>query len=75
MGGKRLNSDDSSIIIADSYCSSKEIKAPVDYKFFCFDGVVDSVMVCTERETGQPKFYFFDKEWNLKKYNIRDTIK
>lgn len=28
-------------------------------------------MVCTERETGEPKFYFFDKEWNLKKYNKR----
>ena len=27
-------------------------------------------MVCTERETGHPKFYFFDKSWNLKKYNI-----
>ena len=47
------------------YCKS------IDYKFFCFDGVAESVMVCTERETGHPKFYFFDKEWNLKKYNIR----
>ena len=43
----------------------------MDYKFFCFDGVAESVMVCTERETGHPKCYFFDKEWNLKKYNIR----
>ena len=40
-----------------------------DYKFFCFNGEVDSVMVCTERNTGKPKFYFFSKEWNLKRYN------
>lgn len=70
-GGYRLNSDDCSIIISNSSYNNKETKALVDYKFFCFDGVAESVMVCTERETGHPKFYFFDKEWNLKKYNIR----
>lgn len=70
-GGYRLNSDNCSIFISASYYNNKETKALVDYKFFCFDGVAESVMVCTERETGHPKFYFFDKEWNLKKYNIR----
>lgn len=70
-GGYRLDSDSCSIIISDSYYNNKDTKALVDYKFFCFDGVAESVMVCTERETGHPKFYFFDKEWNLKKYNIR----
>ncbi len=42
-----------------------------DYKFFCYDGFVESVMVCTDRESGHPKFYFFDEKWNLKRYNIR----
>lgn len=62
-------------IIAEQYmyegtdASSK--KALLDYKFFCFNGRVDSVMVCTERETGSPKFYFFDEKWNLKRYNKR----
>lgn len=46
-------------------------KALVDYKFFCFNGYAESVMVCTDRESGSPKFYFFDKDWNLKRYNIR----
>ena len=41
-----------------------------DYKFFCFDGYVDCVMVCIQRQTGFPKFYFFDREWNLLRYNI-----
>lgn len=61
-GGDRLKSDDCSIIISNSFYNNKETKALVDYKFFCFDGVAESVMVCTERETGHPKFYFFDKE-------------
>lgn len=42
-----------------------------DYKFFCFNGYVDSVMVCLDRSSGNPKFYFFDEEWNLKRYNKR----
>lgn len=43
----------------------------VDYKFFCFDGYVDSVMVCLDRHLGNPKFYFFDKEWNFLRLNKR----
>lgn len=42
-----------------------------DFKFFCYDGFVESVMVAYERNTGNTKFYFFDKDWNLKRYNIR----
>lgn len=70
-GGYRLNADACSIVITESYSSNKDIKALVDYKFFCFNGFAESVMVCTEREIGNPKFYFFDREWKLKKYNIR----
>ena len=43
----------------------------VDYKFFCFNGEVDSVMICLDRHIGDPKFYFFDEDWNLKRLNIR----
>ena len=42
-----------------------------DYKFFCFDGHVDCVMVCLERSSGNTKFYFFDEKWELKRLNIR----
>lgn len=43
---------------------------PVDYKFYCFNGEVDSVMLCMDRQdNGHPKFYFFDRAWNLKRYN------
>lgn len=42
-----------------------------DYKFYCFDGNADVVMNCIERNTGHPKFYFFDKEWKLRRLNRR----
>lgn len=42
-----------------------------DYKFYCFDGYVDAVLVCVDRQVGDPKFYFFDEKWQLKRYNKR----
>lgn len=58
-------------IIAEQYmCDSDYSDEFTDYKFFCFNGVVDSVMVCLERNTGNTKYYFFDENWNLKRYNI-----
>lgn len=42
-----------------------------DYKFTCFNGVADNVMVCIDRASGDPKFYFFDKCWNLLPLNKR----
>ena len=42
---------------------------PSDYKIHCFDGEPDNVMVCTERDSGKPKFYFFNQSWEVLKYN------
>ena len=42
-----------------------------DYKFYCFDGYVDAVLVCVDRQIGDAKFYFFDEKWKLKRYNKR----
>ena len=58
-------------VIAEKYIQDFEDGGLVDYKFFCFDGMVDCVMVCLDRHIKQPKFYFFDKNWNLKRLNIR----
>lgn len=57
-------------IIAEQYISDGNENGLTDYKFFCFDGNVHSVMLCIDRDT-EPKFYFFDREWNLLKLNIR----
>lgn len=54
-------------IFAETYLGDELI----DYKFSCFDGYVDSVMICLDRQLGDPKFYFFDSQWNLRRYNKR----
>lgn len=41
----------------------------VDYKFYCYNGYVDVVLLCVDRSTGNTKFYFFDKNWELRRYN------
>lgn len=59
-------------IICEKYMTdSADSSDFTDYKFFCFDGYVDCVMVCLERSSGETKFYFFDKDWNLKRLNVR----
>lgn len=35
-----------------------------DYKFFCFDGVVNALFVGSERSTGDVKFDYFDADFN-----------
>lgn len=53
-------------IIAEKFLKnkSKPEAAIEDYKFFCVNGTCDIVMVCTERETKHPKFYYFDRALN-----------
>lgn len=58
-------------VFAEKYMEEDEDGGLVDYKFFCFNGVPDCVMVCIDRHKKQPKFYFFDKNWELKRLNIR----
>lgn len=36
-----------------------------DYKIYCFHGKATHILVCTQRESGEPKFYFFDRDWKL----------
>ncbi len=58
-------------IIAEQYMIDSTTEELRDYKFFCFDGRVDCVMVCLDRATGDTKFYFFNREWELLRYNKR----
>ena len=59
-------------VICEKYITdSPDSDQLTDYKFFCFNGKVDCVMVALDRATGDTKFYFFDQDWNLLRYNIR----
>ena len=58
-------------IFAEELLEDKGGGELVDYKFYCFNGYVDSVMLCIDRQIGSSKFYFFDRDWNLRRYNKR----
>lgn len=51
-------------ILCEKYIENERGGFPDDYKFYCFNGKPYAVMVCKEREKGQPKFYYFDMDWN-----------
>lgn len=62
-------------IIAEQYMTdTPDSEEFTDYKFYCYNGYVDAVMVCLDRSTGDTKFYFFDREWKLKRYNKRGRM-
>lgn len=50
-------------IIAEEYLNDKLHKNPLDYKFYCFNGKVKSILVCSNREK-KLKLDDFDLEWN-----------
>ena len=56
-------------IICEKYLGDIN-NVPVDYKFFCYNGRVDCVMLCLDRITDKPRFYFFNSNWQLRRYNI-----
>lgn len=61
-------------IIVEQYLSDESIynkNGITDYKFFCFNGYVDNVMVCIDRELKDTKFYFFNKDWIVLPLNKR----
>lgn len=55
-------------IIAEELIGGETI---VDYKFSCFNGIATDVMTCSDRGSGDTKFYFFDSNWQLLRYNKR----
>lgn len=49
---------------------------PDDFKFYCFYGQPEIVMLCRERKNNATKFYYFDMDWNLLPLNdtSRDAL-
>lgn len=56
-------------IIAEKYLTDGNSGDLMDYKFYCFSGRAEYVLVCTDRSSGSPKYYFFDRNWRFKRYN------
>lgn len=60
-------------IVCEKYLQPSVGKLPEDYKVYCFNGKAEYVMVCVGREFGRPKFYYFDRYWNLQRLT-KDVI-
>lgn len=56
-------------LIIEEYIETENNLAPVDYKCYCFHGEPYCLLTCTGRESGRPKFYLVDKNWNLLRLN------
>ena len=61
-------------IICEEFINSKDEKLPEDYKFYCFNGKAEYVMICSERETEKPKYYFLDRNWDLVELNYQTEL-
>lgn len=55
------------LIICEQYLKEGDLKNPIDYKFYCFKGKVDCVLVCSEREKKLKRNYY-DTNWNKLEY-------
>ncbi len=58
-------------LVCEKLIDGGDGQLPLDYKLYCFNGTAKYVMLCTERETGHPKYYFFDREKKLCRLNKR----
>lgn len=56
-------------IIIEKFIETEFEVLPDDYKFFCFDGIAEYVMVCLGREGGHAKYYFFNRKWEMLPYS------
>jgi len=58
-------------LICEKLIETEDGGLPVDYKFYCFNGRAECVLMCLGRgDAGhRTQYYFFDRDWNLKRYN------
>lgn len=50
-------------VLAEEYIGAADGTPPDDYKFFCFDGIVRAICVCTNRSGKHADYYFFTPDF------------
>ena len=61
---------DEKLILCEQFIETDDGHAPVDYKFYCFNGKAEYVLCCYGRgENERPSFYFFNRQWELQRLN------
>lgn len=57
-------------ILCERFIEPEHGGLPEDYKFYCFNGEAKFVLCCIGRgEKQKPSFYFFNRDWQLLRYN------
>ena len=54
-------------IIIEKYLCDKMGHMPIDYKFYCFNGKVECILVCSERDD-KLRLSYYDRKWNRLPY-------
>ena len=54
-------------IIIEKYLCDESGKMPIDYKFYCMNGKVKCILVCSEREK-KLRLSYYDTQWHRLKY-------
>ena len=58
------------VLLCEKFIETQNGEAPVDSKFYCFNGEAKYVLCCYGRSIDhRPAFYFFDKDWQLQRFN------
>ena len=65
-------------IICEELLEDNINSIPIDYKFYCFNGLTSGIMVCTERNI-KTKYDYFDKnwqylDWSKKEYRSNENL-
>lgn len=55
-------------LLVEALIATPDGALPEDYKFYCFHGKAECVMVCCGRGE-HTRFYFFDRQWQLMRIN------
>ena len=63
-------------IIAEKYMCDvqSENATPGDFKFYCFDGKVECILVCMDRSTNL-SFYYFTRDWQFLRWDVKTQYK
>lgn len=59
-------------LLAEAFIGAADGTPPEDYKFYCFHGRAECVLLCRNRGAGRPQFLFFDRDFRLLRLN-RDS--
>lgn len=51
-------------VFVEQFMENNQVGDLMDYKFFCFDGVVRALFIGSERESGDVKFDYYDADFN-----------